>query len=298
MKKEDLIIKWLDNNLSEKELKAFEQLDASSIYTKMDQAAKRFKAPAFDLDASYSRLKAAQTSASSPASNWKKYISGIAAALIIAFGLFFAFQDSSETEVIAQNSERKDWVLPDASEVSLNAGSTLSFNEKSWSSERAVHLKGEAFFKVAKGSKFSVHTAQGKVEVLGTQFTVNDRKNYFEVVCYEGQVRVSYKGLTRDLTVGTSLKVYDNTPYDGITSKAFPTWMAEKSTFTSVPYFEVVQELERQYNTTITMEEGLNNTLFTGSFTHSNLEIALQAITIPLNLSFTINGNEVVLKSN
>jgi len=298
MKKEDLIIKWLDNNLSEKELKAFEQLDASSIYAKMDRAAKRFKAPEFDMDASYSKLKALRTAAHSASSNWKRYISGIAAALVISFGLFFALQYSAETEVIALNSEKTDWILPDTSEVVLNAGSTLSFNEKSWSSERAVHLKGEAFFKVAKGSTFSVYTNQGKVEVLGTQFTVNDRPNYFEVVCFEGLVQVSYQGLTRELTAGKSLKVYDNTPFDDITSKTTPTWLENKSSFTSVPYFEVVQELGRQYNMTITMEDGLNNTLFTGSFTHSNLEIALQAITIPLNLSFTINGNEVVLKSN
>lgn len=296
MKKEDLIIKWLDNNLSEKELKAFKQLDASSIYTKMDQAAQSFRAPDFDVAAAYSRLKAVRVTPES-STPWKRYISGIAAALVLSFGLFFVFQQTSDTEILAQNSEKIEWILPDTSEVILNAGSGLSFNNKTWSGNRVVDLNGEAYFKVAKGSKFTVQTSQGEVTVLGTQFTVNARENFFEVVCYEGLVQVNHNGFISELPAGNSFKVFDNKSINVRMLKLEPTWLKEKSSFTSVPYLQVIQELERQYNTSISLDEGLNNTLFTGSFTHANLETALRAITIPLNLSYTINGNEVVLKS-
>ncbi len=297
MKKEDLIIKWLDNNLSEKELKAFEQLDASSIYTKMDRAAQRFKAPEFDVDAAYSNLKTARSTPHS-SSQWKIYVSGIAAALLLSFGLYFAFQQTSDTQILAQNSEKIESVLPDASQVVLNAGSSISFNEKSWADNREVDLKGEAYFKVPKGSKFTVHTSQGQVAVLGTQFTVNARENFFEVVCFEGLVEVTFNGTVHNLPAGKGFKVYDNKQFDNSTEKLEPTWLQEKSSFISVPYVEVVEELERQYNTEISVNPNLTQTLFTGSFTHANLETALQAITIPLNLSYTINGNEVVLKPN
>ena len=297
MKKEDLIIKWLDNNLSEKELQAFKQLDASSIYTKMDKAARSFKAPDFDVDAAYSRLKAVRVSKNSSAP-WKRYLSGIAAALALTLGLYFTFQYTPDTEILAQNSKKIEWMLPDSSEVVLNAGSSISFNEKAWSNNREVDLKGEAYFKVAKGSKFTVHTPQGEVLVLGTQFTVNARDNFFEVVCFEGLVQVNHNGMIRELPAGKGFKVYGNKEVNHITEKLEPTWLQEKSSFISVPYAEVVQELERQYGTSISLDQGLNETLFTGSFTHANLETALQAITIPLNLSYTINGNEVVLKSN
>lgn len=297
MKKEDLIIKWLDNNLSEKELKAFEQLDASSIYTKMDRAAQSFKAPSFDVDTAFSKLKEAQITPKS-SSQWKKYLSGIAAALILSFGLYFAFQQTSDTQILAQNSEKIESLLPDASQVVLNAGSSISFNEKSWADDREVDLKGEAYFKVAKGSKFTVHTSQGQVSVLGTQFTVNARENFFEVICFEGLVEVTFNGTVHKLPAGKGFKVYDNKQFDNTTEKLEPTWLQEKSSFISVPYVEVVEELERQYNTEISVNPNLTRTLFTGSFTHANLETALQAITIPLNLSYTINGNEVVLKPN
>jgi ferric-dicitrate binding protein FerR (iron transport regulator) len=297
MKKKDLIIKWLDNNLSEKELKAFKELDASSIYTKMDKAARSFKAPDFDLDAAYSRLKEVRVSSNSSA-HWKRYVSGIAAALLLSFGLYFAFLQTSDTQILAQNSEKTEATLPDASEVVLNAGSSISYNEKTWSKNREIELTGEAYFKVAKGSKFTVRTSQGEVSVLGTQFTVNARKNFFEVVCFEGLVQVNYEGVIRELPAGKGLKVYGNKEFDSNTVKLEPTWLQQKSSFTSVPYIEVVQELERQYNTSISFDRGLKETLFTGTFTHANLETALRAVTIPLNLSYTINGNEVVLKSN
>jgi transmembrane sensor len=41
-----------------------------------------------------------------------------------------------------------------------------------WSKERTLSLEGEAFFEVQKGSKFSVVTSDGIVEVLGTSFDV------------------------------------------------------------------------------------------------------------------------------
>ena len=70
-----------------------------------------------------------------------------------------------------------------------------------------------------------------------------------------------------------------------------------KSVFRSTPFSIVVDELERQYNISISGDQRNTQTLFTGSFYHENLDTALQAITIPLNLEFSINGNEVVLKS-
>ena len=48
MTQEELIKKWLDNNLSEEELKAFKKLDASSAFMKIDEAAQKFAAPSFD----------------------------------------------------------------------------------------------------------------------------------------------------------------------------------------------------------------------------------------------------------
>jgi Fe2+-dicitrate sensor, membrane component len=65
--------------------------------------------------------------------------------------------------------------------VNLNSSSQLSYSKNKWDSKREVTLNGEAFFKVSKGSTFDVITLNGKVSVLGTQFNVKQRENYFEV---------------------------------------------------------------------------------------------------------------------
>jgi len=57
--------------------------------------------------------------------------------------------------------------------------------------ERIIHLEGEATFKVLKGNSFTVLTPFGKVEVLGTVFTVKAANGLLNVQCSEGKVRVS-----------------------------------------------------------------------------------------------------------
>jgi len=299
MKKEDLIIKWLDNNLSEKELQAFKKLDASSAFMKLDEAARQFKAPDFDLDANLNKLKKSKPLEKST-TGWKQYVAGIAAVLALSLGIYFSFFNVSETTFLAQNQETVEFLLPDNSEVVLNAGSHITYQDNNWETDRKLDLIGEAYFKVTKGSKFTVNTEHGNVSVLGTQFKVKARNDFFEVVCYEGLVEVIYNGKATKLSAGSGIKVFENARTGKISSNdSEPSWLHQKSSFTSVPYQQVLEELQRQYNVVIApLDSVTTGALFTGSFTHENLETALEAITIPLNLSYKIEGNNVVLKSN
>ncbi len=296
MKKIDLISKWLDFNLSDNELEAFNNLDASGSYRKISDAAKHFRAPDFNPADSYTSLqqKLIKQKKSIP---WTRYISGVAAVLVVCFGMYY-FLNTPSTEYIAENKITTKFLLPDTSEVILNAGSSISFNEESWADNRFLKLKGEAYFKVAKGEKFTVITEHGSVSVFGTQFTLKDRPGYYEVTCYEGLVQVRYNNLKIMLSAGNTYKIFGNKVVNEVTSSIKPGWLDKKSIFKSVPYRQVVNELERQYDLRISGDATNDQTLFTGNFSHENLEIALQAITIPLNLSYTINGKNVVLKNN
>lgn len=296
MKKEDLIIKWLDNNLSESELKAFKELDASSTFMKLDEAAKQFKAPQFNVEENLEKLLR-QKPAPVKQLSWKRYISSIAAALVLTLGIYFVFFNNNETTFFAQNTQQTEFNLPDASEVVLNAGSHIVYIKSNWNNNRSLNLEGEAYFKVEKGSTFTVNTSHGTVTVLGTQFTVKSRENYFEVICFEGLVQVIHNNKSYKLPGGNSLSFVGNIIQKDYTKLTEPTWLHAKSSFVSVPYSEVIQELQRQYNLEVELDASHGDTLFTGSFTHENLETALQAITIPLNLSYDIKGNEVVLKT-
>lgn len=82
------------------------------------------------------------------------------------------------------------------------------------------------------------------------------------------------------------LKIEDTKPY----------WLNNESAFKSMPFSQVIAEFERQYEVTFNVNTIDTNQLFTGSFAHNNIDVALKAITLPLNLSFTKNNNKISLK--
>ena len=81
-------------------------------------------------------------------------------------------------------------ILPDGSIAQLNGSSTLKYHPYWWNISRNISLEGEAFFEVAKGSKFSVESKNGTTSVLGTSFNIYARSNQYEVVCVTGKVWV------------------------------------------------------------------------------------------------------------
>ncbi|CAN0602451.1 unnamed protein product, partial [Ectocarpus sp. 12 AP-2014] len=153
----------------------------------------------------------------------------------------------------------------------------------------------EAFFKVAKGKTFTVSTDQGTVTVLGTQFNVENRDGFFEVTCFEGLVRVLYDGKENKLAAGNSIIVIN-----GKLSKASavkngqPSWMQNESSFTSIPLYYVLAEFQRQHNITVDSKDVDTNLLFTGSFSNTDAELALKSISVPLQIKFTLEGNNVL----
>ncbi len=76
--------------------------------------------------------------------------------------------------------DKEFWVtLDDGSLVHLNYNTRLIYPEKFGRGDRNVILEGEAYFMVAKDKSrpFVVHTPDGSIRVLGTEFNVNTRIN-------------------------------------------------------------------------------------------------------------------------
>ncbi|NRD24837.1 FecR family protein [Winogradskyella litoriviva] len=296
MKREELIKKWLDNNLNTEEQNAFEQLEDYSDIIKIDKALKKFKAPEFSVDQNYQTLKPQLKSAKTNSNQWLKPFLRIAAVFAIALSVYL-YTSNLDTEVKTIIAEQTSIALPDNSTVELNANSLLSFNEDNWSNNREVRLQGEAYFKVAKGQKFDVITEDGIVSVLGTQFNVKQREQYFEVTCYEGLVGVTHNNKTVKLKPGHTFKIVDGKLLANEKENAMqPHWLHGESSFKSIALKHVITEFENQYNMYIHADNIDTSRLFTGSFTHNNLDLALKSVTIPLNLSYSISGKSILLK--
>ncbi len=296
MNKEELILKWLNNDLNDQEFEAFKALEDYKDLVKLNQNLQGFKADTYDskkeLQSVLSAIKTEQTAKIL----WLKPLMRVAAVIAICFSVYF-YTNSLDTTVSTEIAEVKTETLPDASTVSLNAKSLLAYNKNDWKTQREVELQGEAFFKVAKGSTFNVNTTSGTVTVYGTQFNVKQRDNYFEVICYEGLVGVTYNTKETKLKPGDSFVVIDGK----IIAKekdyrSAPSWLNSESEFKSVPFKQVVAEFERQYDVEITLMNIDSTQLFTGSFTHENLELALKSIAVPLQVMYSKDNNSIILK--
>ena len=296
MNRENLIQKWLDHDLNPQELEAFKQLEDYNDLIKLDQELIGFKADTVNEDVAFEHvLKSIDSTKKNPKKLYTT-LSKIAAVLIIAFGVYF-YTTTLDTTTNTIASQQKSVVLPDASEVQLNAMSTLSFNKSNWNDSRNLSLDGEAYFKVAKGEKFDVKTNLGTVSVLGTQFNVKQRNNYLEVTCYEGKVAVNSTLKKKTLLPGDTFLIIDGKYI--VTEKeslSHPSWLDHKSIFKSMPYREVIAEFERQYNVSIEFDAINGSQNFTGSFTHNDIEIALKSITLPLQLKYSKTDNIIRLE--
>jgi ferric-dicitrate binding protein FerR (iron transport regulator) len=155
---------------------------------------------------------------------------------------------------------------------------------------------GEAFFKVKEGSTFNVKSTQGTVSVLGTEFVVKDRNNFYEVTCYSGKVEVTSAGNAIILEPHSAFRIINGKEeqYE-ISNKYEPEWLKGESSFSSVPLYLVLKELERQYQVRVESNNIDLNRLFTGSFTHTNLRLAMESITIPVDLNYEIDEDKIVI---
>ncbi len=296
MKREELIKKWLDNELNVQELKAFKQLEDYEDLVKISNSVMQFKAPVYntteELNTALQHINTKQHSR-----NWFRPILRIAAVLALSISVYY-YTTTLDTNIVTLAAQKTLLELPDASQVSLNASSTLTFNKSDWKTNRDVLLEGEAFFKVTKGSKFNVKTTAGTVTVLGTQFNIKQRNNYFEVICYEGSVRVTHKTDIVTLKPGNSFLIIDGKVIAKEKETSLnPSWIDNKSAFKSMPFAYVIYEFERQYNVTINTQSIDLEQLFTGSFVHNNKELALKSITLPLNLNSSIEKNNSIVLS-
>ncbi|WP_442266458.1 FecR family protein [Tenacibaculum sp. ZS6-P6] len=293
MEKTELIKKWLDHDLNPQELESFKSIEDYDELMYISESLKKFKA---EHNVNQQQILNNIISKKKKNSlNIFSVLTKIAALFVITLGAYyFLFNKDNITKVETGYANKITTSLPDASTVKLNAVSSINYNKNSWDKKREVILKGEAFFKVAKGSTFKVITEQGNVTVLGTEFNIKTRDSIFQVVCYEGLVSVEYKNKIVKLSPGDSFKF--GRFIEKETGNISPSWINNESEFVSEPFLEVIKEFERQYKVNFTINNINTQQLFTGKFNHKDLNLALNSITLPLNLSYTIRGDEIILK--
>ena len=166
-----------------------------------------------------------------------KYVSGVAAAFLIALFVGFLVHNSFNSTVIyAFNGQNESsYILPDGTSVNFNSESTLSYPKHFDKSDRSVEFEGVAYFDVAKDEArpFVLHCNNMDVEVLGTSFLLNAEKNAerYTVDLYTGKVK-----MTSFDEKGNVLSLMEVNPGErGV-------WNASSSELKTMNYSEVKEE--------------------------------------------------------
>jgi ferric-dicitrate binding protein FerR (iron transport regulator) len=213
----------------------------------------------------------------------------IAASILLVLGTWLFYNSRAETKIVAQYGQQLNYQLPDSSEVSLNAGSSIAFSKSNFKTERKLKMEGEAFFKIRKGSKFTINTQNADIQILGTSFNVFARNNAFKVSCVTGKIRVTAGSQKVIITPGESASVRDG-KLEKFTEKNIENvanWRIGEFYYENAALTTIFNEIERQYNVTFALPE-MKDKYFTGSFSNKNLVDALDIVCIPMGLTYEI----------
>lgn len=221
---------------------------------------------------------------------------GIAASLLIVAVTYFLIP--GELAVLSGRGEQISHLLPDGSKVLLNADSEITYSKSDYKKRRSVNLKGEAFFEVEPGESFVVVGEYGSIEVLGTSFNAYFRGEDISVSCFTGKVMVKKGGVEKKLLSGQITKS-DNTA--NLTAPAtfdnskIAAWRSGEFYYDQVPFSEVLEELERQFNIEI-QYSATEDRIYNGYFNNQDLDEALQLVFRPMSLDYSQEGSKVVVR--
>ena len=201
----DLLIRYFLGRVSEEEKEQIHQ------WIESDEAnRKRFMNERIRFDASV--LMEQEMVSARPSVRWQPFVRRcveIAAVIALLAGSYALYQMRHKLE-LTENAfqcirvpagNRTNVVLPDGTNVWLNAGSSLKYPLAFGKKQREVQLDGEGYFEVSKSEKpFVVKAGNYHIEVLGTIFDIEaySTRQTFKTTLLEGKVR-----LTND--AGTSM---------------------------------------------------------------------------------------------
>ena len=193
--------------------------------------------------------------------------------------------------------------LPDGTEVTLNAHSSLTYRRKmKEGKDREVWLTGEAFLHVEKTpshDRFIVHTVHFDVIVYGTRFDVSSLDDGPGVVLQEGSVVVhSCKGEEVKMQPGDMVR-YEGTKLvrQTVHPEDVVAWTALKVVFQNATLDDVVHMIDQHYGVKVRVESpSLLNLPVNGMMPNDNLEVLLKALAMANNLNIQREGEQVVIR--
>ena len=294
MEENYFLAKWLNDELSPQELADFKAYPDYEIYENIRKYSQNLTLKDFDEEKILQKvLENKKLKTKSPISIHWFY--KIAAVLVLFMGItYFTVNKISTKTYITDNISTQTFFLPDSSKVVLNTNSEVKYKSFNWQNNRNLTLKGTAYFHVSKGNKFVVSTDLGKVSVMGTQFVVKSQNNNFNVICYEGKVKVNYRDKETILTKGMKVDFENGAQTNAFTKEVNPYEKDSLLVFRDEKLDNILSKLEEIYQVKIILET-TSKELFTGKLPSDNIDVALSIITSTYNLEYKKTAENIII---
>lgn len=226
------------------------------------------------------------------------------AVLVLAVGGYFYQKTAARVEIATPFGQTRVVALPDGSTVTLNANSSLRYDEDfAGKAIREVELSGEGFFTVrhtATHQRFRVRTTRMNVEVLGTEFDLTDRPTVSRVVLQNGKVAVQSRqnpaealtmkpGDLVELSAQTARLTQRRVQVQRYRSWTEGLWMLQNE-----PLGDVARRIEEEFGLRVVFaSEAARAVEVSGTVSARNLDDLLAVLQETLGLRFTRQGNEL-----
>ena len=168
-----------------------------------------------------------------------------------------AYQGKDHYTIETPSGKNLRVILPDSSQVLLNAHSRLSYTQKE---ERLATLEGEAYFEVRKDKEhpFVVQAGTARACVLGTSFNIRHyEQEQIHITLLTGSLAIESEATNNPeiMKPGDDASLLEDGQFiiqkKGETAR--PMWTSGYFSFDDAPLSEVLCELGRWYNINVTV---------------------------------------------
>lgn len=234
----------------------------------------------------------------------------IAAAVAITIAAGFYFMDKKDAgqpmlSITVPPGQRANLTLADGTNVWLNARTELHYPGTFDGPKREVVLNGEAFFDVPRkeGKPFVVHTDKCDIEVLGTQFNVEDYKDSedFYTALMQGSVKITDNSRENNSLIlsPNQLGTLRNGVLisEAITDYDYYRWREGLICFKNMGFEQLMERFEKCYGIRIQIDNRkLGNYGFSGKFRISDgIDNALRVLQKDAPYTFERNTDDSVI---
>jgi len=207
------------------------------------------------------------------------------------------------TLTVPKGSKPVQLVLADGSEVWLDVASSITYPTAFAGKERKVQITGEAYFEVAhnEAKPFIVQKGDVEIRVLGTHFNVNayDDENSLKVTLLEGAVKVERHGNeSLNITPGQQAEINGQGKMElnkEVDIDEVMAWKNNWFNFNSLTVPDIMQQIERWYNVSVTYQGKPGNKHFSGIVSRNNNVSEVLKIMEQAGIKFKIEGKNITV---